>query len=156
MIDEDGYAYYVERIGGPTIKHYYIINKDLDKYMRNGLRSVGPGWDHKWYWDDNQYELMVEEAVTKIEILELKYGDVNYTNTTSYRRDDLTKSISTLPNHTNTTSMFKLALEMLGSISKAWTHTRQLGVKAGHTIEVNSRFSLVKSRSYVNTWVGLW
>ena len=37
-----------------------------------------------WFWDDNQYDLLVELTTERIEILELRYGDASYNET----RDD--------------------------------------------------------------------
>ena len=61
MVDSKGYIYYAER-------QYSLFSGE-------GLY---------WYWDDNEYDLLVEMTVEKIEILELKFGDVVYNVTRNF------------------------------------------------------------------------
>ena len=55
-IDADGYAYYAER--------RYCCPRDNKRLI--------------WFWDNNQYDLLVELTTRAIEILELRYGDATY------------------------------------------------------------------------------
>ena len=117
MIDEVGYAYYAER------RWIY----DLEHHLKTGRPLL-------WYWDDNQYDFLVESAVTKIEILELKYGKVNSNMTTTY---DGIRSTSVLPNPTDRPILVEKTLEMSTTSTASWTHPRQFGVLAGSKIKAS-------------------
>ena len=114
MIDEKGYAYYAERRWIYDLEHQLEMGRPL-----------------LWYWDNNQYEFLVEVAVIKIEILELKYGKVNYNMTTTY--DGITTN-SILPNPTDTPIPVEKTLEMSTTSTASWSHSRQFGVLAGSKI----------------------
>ena len=59
MIDGDGYAYYAER--------QYCCPRDEKKLI--------------WFWDNNQYDFLIEYTIKAIEILKLRdYSLVTSTN----------------------------------------------------------------------------
>ena len=126
MVDKKGYAYYAELVYHSNYGNYW------EKYHEHNILL--------WYWDDNQYDILKELAVTKIEILQLKYDPVSYENSTEIYEPGAdprnSSSIIVLRNPTNSSRQHESELSMSAAISKSWTHTRQFAMTSGSKITV--------------------
>ena len=136
LVDGDGYVYY----------------------------QLGPG--EGWYWDNNEYDLLVEKTVTKIELLELDYGDIMNREERRFEGEgDKSTSEASMNNYDSTETEVTHALEMRYTNKKSWSHSMELSVGIGVELEVTSpakalaggaaaRFRFDTSNSQTDGWAG--
>eukprot|EP00092_Neocalanus_flemingeri_P093696 GFUD01119100.1.p1 GENE.GFUD01119100.1~~GFUD01119100.1.p1 ORF type:complete len:369 (+),score=68.54 GFUD01119100.1:2-1108(+) len=136
MVDGDGYVYY----------------------------QHGP--DEGWYWDNNEYDLLVERSVTKIELLELDYGDAINRQTRIFEGEgDKSTSETLMINSDNKETEVSTTLSMSYTDHKSWSHSIQVGISVGVEVEVTSpgkallggaaaRYRFEASFSYGKGWQG--
>ena len=108
------------------------------------------GFNHGWRWyenlggawyDDNEYDLLVERHAKKIEILELDYEEVLYNETKKYEEPEELNSERSRIVHSNCkfnkTSMIRTTLSSSSTEDKTWTHSVQFGILRSSKITVN-------------------
>merc|ERR1712106_90712 len=122
------------------------------------------GPDEGWYWDNNEYDLLVERTVKKIELLDLQYQRVQNKKTKKFEGDKST-SETLMTNRDEEETELSTTLSMSYTDSKSWTHSVQIGVSFGVEVEVTSpgkallggaaaRYKFDASFSYTNGWQG--
>ena len=127
-----------------SYRYQYVPARiDSDGYAYFGLNH---GW--RWYenltpttwYDDNEYDLLVERPAEKIEILELDYEEVLYNETKKYEEPEESNSEHGVV-HSNCdykkSSMIRTTLTTSSTESKTWTHSVQFGILRSSTITVN-------------------
>ena len=136
LVDGDGYVYY----------------------------QHGPG--DNWYWDNNEYDLLVEKTVTKIELLELDYGDIINREERRFEGEgDKSTSETSMTNSDSEETELTKELEMSYTNKKSWSHSLEFSVGIGVELEVTSpakpltggaaaRFRFDTSFSSTDGWAG--
>ena len=136
LVDGDGYVYY----------------------------QRGPGTN--WYWDNNEYDLLVEKTVTKIELLELDYGDIMKEERRKFEGEgDKSTSQTTMTNSDSSESTITKTLRMTYTNKKSWSHSIDISVGIGVELELESpgkalaggaaaRFRFDTTFSNSNGWAG--
>ena len=134
-----------------------LIRKDGLVFYQRGLGS-------ELYWDNNEYELLVERAATGIEILELSYGEALYNVSKRYEEPDNQKGKAILDNcNGNTTAELERTFEIKLIEGKSWSHSVQFGVSYGTEIDISipgkgltggisAKFGFEASFSYEHGW----
>ena len=134
-----------------------LINKDGLVFYQQGLGSA-------WYWDNNEYDLLVERAATGVEILELNYGEVTYNVSERYEVpngfDDKFSVSHDNCDSTETSSKVKHTFEMDLTGGSRWWHSVQFGVSFGAEIQISApsngliddKYGLETSYSYEHGW----
>ena len=149
-------------------------NLMIGRYQDNGERALvtekGYVYYHKepyqdWYYDGNEYDLLVERTVRNIELLELTYEDPIKSESRRFE-GDTSLSSTVFINDGNTETEMSASLSMWYTNQKSWSHSVTFAVKAGFDVEVESGsivnlFAGVKatykfetSFSYSNGWAG--
>jgi len=112
LVDEDGYVYYQD--------------------------ANAEGQYDAWYWDNNEYDLLVERGVKKIEVLNLTYGEAIETQK-RYDGHDISQSTAIFKNSKyKGNSSQEAMLSMSYTNSKSWSHSFQVAVTLGVQVEVTS------------------
>ena len=124
----------------------------------------GPGEGR--YWDNNEYDLLVEKTVTKIELLELDYGDIIKREERRFAGEgDKSTSETVMTNSDSTETEITQTLSMKYTNKKSWSHSFEFSVGIGVKLEVSSpakaltggfsaRFRFDTSFSQANGWAG--
>ena len=107
-----------------------MIDRDGYVFYQQGLGSA-------WYWDDNEYDLLVERAATGIEILELSYGEELYDVTKRLENSANQKGKAILDNcKNNETTELERTFEKKVIEGKSWSHAVQFGISRGGNIGI--------------------
>ena len=97
----------------------------------------GPG--EGWYWDNDEYDIMVERSVKKIELLELDYKEPINRKTSRFEGEgDRSTSKHLLINRDNTETEISASLSMAYTDQKSWSHSVSFSIKFGVDVEVTS------------------
>ena len=122
----------------------------------------GPGTG--WYWDNNEYDLLVEKIVSKIEILDMKFDDPTKEEDNQNYAGDKSRSTGTYHNcnrHIPKTVTKRLSIRETDT--STYSHSINMAVKIGASVTVTSpgkaaiggfdtTYSLEKSFSYEHGW----
>ena len=111
-----------------------LVDKDGHVYYQD---ASAEGKYESWYWDNNEYDLLTERSVKKIEVLNLTYEEPIHDITKRYDGHDISQSKVIFTNGKyNGTSKKTKTLTMSFTTSKSWSHSVQFGVTFGVEVEV--------------------
>jgi len=119
-----------------------------------------------WFWDNNEYDLLIEKSVTKVELLKLDYGDIMNQETRRFDGEgDKSTSETLMTNSDSQETEISATLSMSYTDRKSWSHSIELRVVVGVELEVSSpgkeltggvaaRFKFETSFTNTNGWGG--
>jgi len=121
----------------------------------------GPG--EGWYWDNNEYSLLVEKEVTKIETLEMNFGSPILRGVDKKYAGNKASSSVTSHNCKSTEKTMSTRLSISEADTSDYSHSMSLSVTAGMSVQVTSpakaaiggfetTYSLETSYSYEHGW----
>ena len=158
-----------------VIKTDEDCNLMIGKYRDNDERALiddeGYVYYHdepfkKWHWDNNEYDLLVERTVKKIELLELSYEDpINRKSSRFEGGGDRSTSSHLLTNNDITETEISASLSMWYTNQKSWSHSVTFAIKFGVDVNVESpgkrllggasaTYKFETSFSYSHGWAG--